>query len=431
MRPNRGFTLVELLVSLLVGAIVISGVYASFQLVQGQYNSISTRADVNELGRAVLRVLERDLRMSGFSYYDDTAGYSGQVIQKQSETKTLSSPPENVGLVIQPDHKAFRVVYDYVDVDDSNSVERQVITYSLESEDGKAPFRLMRHLDQMPTQNTVPELMAEHVEDFYIYQGKSDISNKLVACFGFNTSLKDEITGLLATGSASYTSGVIDNSLVLSGVALQVPNSSNISFENDFSISLFVQADMFPSSSLALLNIDSGNYLLNLDKNGRLKGELFPGDPTRYSAAEYGSLSLGSEKNIAVVRKGNLLQIFLGATVVAQHTITGSFGTSVSNTRFAEDTAGGFDLKVDDLRFYARALELAELWSISSNSYQDCNAGNSSLINLAIVLRSRRPWGSSRTYTSPGYIPNSADFSTVTDDYYRKAFATSVMPRNL
>jgi len=71
MRHNKkAFTLVEMLVALAVSAVIISATYASFELIQKQYKKNIDVTQLHTSGRAVMQILEREIRMAGYEFRD-------------------------------------------------------------------------------------------------------------------------------------------------------------------------------------------------------------------------------------------------------------------------------------------------------------------------------------------------------------------------
>ncbi|MDC1247937.1 prepilin-type N-terminal cleavage/methylation domain-containing protein [Pelagibacteraceae bacterium] len=66
---NSGFTLAELLVSIVIGAISIAAAFASYNYFNKSYKSVSQKASINSAARDALTVIARDLRNAG--YYID------------------------------------------------------------------------------------------------------------------------------------------------------------------------------------------------------------------------------------------------------------------------------------------------------------------------------------------------------------------------
>jgi len=68
---KKAFTLVEMLVALAVSAVIISATYASFEMIQKQYKKNIDVAQLHTSGRAVMQILEREIRMAGYEFRDD------------------------------------------------------------------------------------------------------------------------------------------------------------------------------------------------------------------------------------------------------------------------------------------------------------------------------------------------------------------------
>jgi len=62
--------LVEMLVALAVSAVIISATYASFELIQKQYKKNIDVTQLHTSGRAVMQILEREIRMAGYEFRD-------------------------------------------------------------------------------------------------------------------------------------------------------------------------------------------------------------------------------------------------------------------------------------------------------------------------------------------------------------------------
>jgi type IV pilus assembly protein PilW len=65
-RHQQGFTLVELMVSITIGMIIISGVLAVLVSSAGIYRGSDARARIQENARYAMNVLQQDLRMAGY-----------------------------------------------------------------------------------------------------------------------------------------------------------------------------------------------------------------------------------------------------------------------------------------------------------------------------------------------------------------------------
>lgn len=68
----KGYSLVELLISIVVGSIVIAAAYGSYQVVLNMFTHSDQQAELHLSGREAMRVLVRDIRMAGFEDPNNT-----------------------------------------------------------------------------------------------------------------------------------------------------------------------------------------------------------------------------------------------------------------------------------------------------------------------------------------------------------------------
>lgn len=66
-----GYTMVELLLSVFVGSIVIAGAYASYMVIAIQFDRNSGQSEISDLAIPTVKILEKNLRMTGFRYVND------------------------------------------------------------------------------------------------------------------------------------------------------------------------------------------------------------------------------------------------------------------------------------------------------------------------------------------------------------------------
>jgi prepilin-type N-terminal cleavage/methylation domain-containing protein len=67
---NSGFTLAEVLVAVVIGAMSILAAFSSYNYFQKSHNSVSQKAAVNSSAREVLALIARDLRNTGYYHID-------------------------------------------------------------------------------------------------------------------------------------------------------------------------------------------------------------------------------------------------------------------------------------------------------------------------------------------------------------------------
>lgn len=65
-----GYTLIEMLLAVVVGAVVLGAAYSSYNVVGNQFNKSSTQSEIDEMAIPTLRILERDFKMAGYRAVD-------------------------------------------------------------------------------------------------------------------------------------------------------------------------------------------------------------------------------------------------------------------------------------------------------------------------------------------------------------------------
>ena len=169
---KKAFTLVEMIVAMAVSTIIIAGAYASYDMVKTQYTKNLDLSQMQQSGRAIMQMIERDARMAGFEYLDEDANMtygkiSSPLVIKDSGNKCCDE---------------LTVIYDYVDdVLDwkgklvSSSVNRIRVRYWTEAFTSKKGdrFRLYKQKDLLGKGNLMlanpiignKEVMADYIED--------------------------------------------------------------------------------------------------------------------------------------------------------------------------------------------------------------------------------------------------------------------------
>ena len=163
----KAYTLVEMLVALAVSAIIIGATYASYEMVATQYHKNMDIADMHTSGRAIMRIIERDVRMAGFEYRDKDAkitygSISNPLTIKDSGNKCCDE---------------VTVVYDYFD-EASKKAERIRIRYWTEPHTSNkgSRHRLYKQKDILGRNKKIlakpklgtKDVMADYIEDLQI-----------------------------------------------------------------------------------------------------------------------------------------------------------------------------------------------------------------------------------------------------------------------
>ena len=161
---RQAFTLVEMLVALAVGAIVVMATYASYEMVNTQYQKNIDIANMHTSGRSIIQIIERDVRMAGFEYRHTSGTNKGKKAFASSITKPLDITDSGNKCCDQ-----VKVIYDYFNEDD-NSVKRIQIHYFTKEHNTTKKgnrYRLYKQVTELlPNQTTGPvEVMADYIED--------------------------------------------------------------------------------------------------------------------------------------------------------------------------------------------------------------------------------------------------------------------------
>jgi type IV pilus assembly protein PilW len=110
---RKGFTLIELLVAMVVASIVMAAIYSVYRSQTQTYRTQQLVAQMQQNMRAALYLLEREIRMAGYSVTDPPAP-AGFV----QNFASLGSPHDGSGAAIDATNIAFTV-----DSDDSGTID--------------------------------------------------------------------------------------------------------------------------------------------------------------------------------------------------------------------------------------------------------------------------------------------------------------------
>ena len=66
-----GVTLIEILIGILISVIMMAAMFASYTAVNNTYRQVTDKAKISQSGRDIVGMIVRDVRMSGFKYFND------------------------------------------------------------------------------------------------------------------------------------------------------------------------------------------------------------------------------------------------------------------------------------------------------------------------------------------------------------------------
>jgi prepilin-type N-terminal cleavage/methylation domain-containing protein len=159
---NRyGFTLVELLITMAVSAVVLTGVISVFAHMQHSSAQQVATGTLQQNQRGALAIMERELRLIGMN-----RSQSGDFLVTDVRKYSITEPSSDA----VPDANGSPVLRMQVDLNNDGNLDAdETITYSLfdRDNDGVPPWELSRS-EVMPGNNAIstPVMVAEGVEAF-------------------------------------------------------------------------------------------------------------------------------------------------------------------------------------------------------------------------------------------------------------------------
>ncbi|MFC3033903.1 PilW family protein [Pseudoalteromonas fenneropenaei] len=111
MRSVRGFTLLELMISLFVGGLILGGVMLTYLSMKTTTRDTLTIGELQESGRLVLSILQRDIEQIGFwgTFYD--AGFTETNLSSPANPGNDCTDGFNNGSFPNADPANFRAIY--------------------------------------------------------------------------------------------------------------------------------------------------------------------------------------------------------------------------------------------------------------------------------------------------------------------------------
>jgi type IV pilus assembly protein PilW len=161
MRSNQGFTLVELLVTLLVSGVVLAGISSTFYSQHTSYLNQEQMVSMQQNLRAAMYIMEREIRMAGHDPNGDSG--AGVVAAHSTSIRIAQDLTNDAGTGI-PD----------ADVGDPG----EDITYSLQDADGDGDTDLVRN----DHNGAGVQMIAEDIDALnFVYLNQSHAVTTLLA----------------------------------------------------------------------------------------------------------------------------------------------------------------------------------------------------------------------------------------------------------
>jgi len=449
----KAFTLVELLMALAVSSIIIGATYSSYQIVANQYSKNLDVAQMHTSGRAIMRIIERDVRMAGFEYRDNTATVT---------YGTITNP-----LVITDSGNAccdsITVIYDKQEGALVNRIRIIYSTTAFTNNKG-ARFRLYKQTDILGQGGailTAPvigarQVMADYVEDLQISNTTGannlyvadydkihvyDLTGKFIETFslpsqtfpyGSMVAGPDGMIYLAISGNYQWDIGILDpkKKQIIGRIKAPVPRVSYFSPWLGFD----------ESGVLHVKSSYSRPYAYTYDIKTKKQTALI--QSPNQKLRDMFSHEIDINKNGV---RCNLLPNWRVANCKAS--LNTPFQIQLAGTNFRSIKFGTGDLLYawNDLRgkdihiFSMKTKALVGTIKIPNNgqhykakTYSLVQADNTkagSLVTINLTLRGKNQYNKDRTFAKKTY--QSGNFKiNKTDKYKRDTFSTTVLVRN-
>ena len=456
MRNNKkAFTLVEMLVAMAVSAIIIAATYASYQLVQQQFKKNADITELHSSGRAIVQLLEREIRMAGYEFRDNKGlmtygAISSPIIITDSGDKCCDE---------------VTIIYDEVEdtvnaqgVVTSSTVERikvRFFTRAHSSSNKGSRFRLYRQETVLGRNNAIvsnpspggAQIMADYVEDFQL-NNTSGFAN-LYASDGSKLHVYDTISlkflRTINLGSANTSAGSIaigSNGLVYSAVrnggtwnqikiinpktgsitSMASPGGANrwasgVGMGPDgylYINTTGAEVDVYDMKTKALIRTITPNQqvkdfldvMVSTSSNG-VRCQARAADPGIYCSSQAILLTSAKNTRYRTIQFGS--GDILYASSGANNADIDVYNTT-SKTLVGTITGGGG----------RQSYGLVAASSIKTLS----------TVNLTLGLRSKNPYGKARKYKKKTYLDGNFNFD-VTDSFKHDTFSSTISVRNL
>ena len=486
MRHNiKAFTLVEMLVALAVSSIIVAATYASFELIQKQYKKNIDVAELHTSGRAIMTILEREVRMAGYEFRDGNGLMTyGPIVGPLIITDSGDKCCDEVTII-------YDEVFDTLNasgVVTSSSVERVKTRFWTEpystSKRGNR-HRLYKRRTILGTGNALlatprvgaKEIMADYIDDLQLnfvinaklfagFNGSKSIniidpSTKAVNTSISNTSqahaLAFDSSGQLYAGfngsNSIKTINTISNSVT--GTIPSTSQAHALAF--DSSGNLYVGYNgasnitiINPTTKAVVSNITNTSNVSALASNN--SGLLYAGfngtnsikiinTTTKTATGTIPNTSQASA--LAVDNAGNLYVGFNGTKPIniinpSTKAVTGTIPNTSQASALAFDSSGllyaGFNgsnsIKIINPSTKAVTGTIPNTSQASAVVFQTKKLGNGSTISINLTLRTTGQYGKDRQFLKKDYFYGNFNMNKK-DKYIRDTFSTTVSVRNL
>jgi prepilin-type N-terminal cleavage/methylation domain-containing protein len=443
---KKAFTLVEMLVALCVSAIIVAATYASFDLIQKQYKKNMDVAQFHLAGRAIMQVLEREVRMAGYEFRNSTGVMTyGAILAPIVISDSGNQCCDEVTIIYDEVSDTLNaqgaVIGNIVD-----RVQTRFWTLPIQTNNRGNRFRLFKRRTILGTNNALlatptvepREVMADFLEDVqFSFLTNSNIfvgTNGATNIQKIDAMTEQVISAILSTSQASALAFNNTAAVLYAGFNgardIQIINpatrtiTGSITGTSQTSALAFNSAGTLYAGHNGSRNIQVINPVTSL-----ITGSIANTSQTAALAFDSaGTLYAGhnGSRNIQVINTG-------------ASTIIGTIANTSQMQALAFDSAGTLYAGHNGSRNIQiiNPVNRAIIGNISNTSNRSALAfmtkkmGNGSLVNINISLRSREQYGNiDRQVDKQDYHCGNFNFS-ITDRFQRDTFSSTVSVRNM
>ena len=453
---TKAFTLVEMLVALAVSSIIVAAAYSSFEMVSSQYKKNMDVIDMHTSGRAVMRIIERDIRMAGFEYRD-------------ADAKKIYGTISNPLAIIDSGNKCcdeVTVIYDYYD-EDTQKAERLRIHYWTEvyTSNKGSRHRLYKQKDTLGKDKKIlakpilgtKDVMADYIEDLQLTNTSGanniytsdydkihiyDLTGKFIETFplhnqtfqyGSMVSGPDGMIYLAIFGNYQWDIGVLDpvKKQIIGRIkapvkrvgyfspwfgfdekgVLYIKSVKSRPYAYAYDINTKQQIKVIESDNPKLVDmfshqtdINKESFRCNLQGNWKIAG-------CKANNGKYFSVSLYGRPFYAIkFGTGDLLYAWNDSRGADIHIVS-------MKTR---SLVGTIKIPNNGQHYKAKTYSLVQV----------DNTKTSALVNINLILRTKNQYGKDRQFKKKDYHDGNFKIDK-TDKYKRDTFSTTVLVRNL
>jgi prepilin-type N-terminal cleavage/methylation domain-containing protein len=460
MRHNkRAFTLVEMLVALAVSAVIISATYASFELIKNQYKKNIDVTQLHTSGRAIMQVLEREIRMAGYEFRDDKGLMTyGKIMGSLVITDSGNKCCDEVTIIydeVTDTLNAQGVVTSSV----VDRIKTRFWTEAHSSSKRGSRFRLYKRRTVLGTNNAVlaaprvgaKEVMADYIEDLqlvntsgkeFIYAAggnstihKYDTSTyKWVDSFGVGYN---SYIGAIDIGSDGKLYSVVQKNGKASIQIVNLDTQSYSYIDPPGGNSRFAPGLGFGTDGNLYVNTGAGGAVdvYDISTKQLLRTETNPSS----------SITNLTNGRIDVSASGQVCRVPFGQSTINCTNPTMSMGRSGPYKIVRSDSQGRIYATQDSTRWDI------DVFNVSTGAYIDSiklgingqsrysktvglanlsNIKKLSTVNIVLSLRTKEKYGKNRQVDKKDYHSGNFIFSK-NDQYQRDTFSSTVAVRNL